>query len=476
MINIHNTSGYLLSRSFILGALLLHWAVLSAQVSGVDVVGSPVPSVTAIGHHAMGVNPALFSVLDTSFKSERFVSSFEGHIAASGPISRETSLIQIFGAGEPWTLEQKRELAAALPTAPTRAEMNLRWAGWSRKNQTGGWGWSVQDHLATSFQPGQGLAELALLGPLASYFDLLITTAGDTIANSPNLSEEQAATVTQGLASNPLDLLTFLGDTKLSASYARSYSLGAGVRLIDTPALRIGAGLAARYYRGRGYYEVDTESGAAFAAFNKGLGAALLSPDATLGSVLHPAGYGVGLDFGLRVDVANALFGSLAITDLGRMEWTGEHYKLTNPLAVADAQGEVGALFEALTSTLDPVELFVESEPERRVVNLPMRFALAGGINLSDRSVLAVELSAPLKPQFIQAPTTLGLGGRLAWGPVQLIGGPRIEFGQGLAWPFAVAFGGGEGHWELGLATGDALAIWEPVKSFSAAWSLTYRK
>jgi hypothetical protein len=59
-----------------------------------------------------------------------------------------------------------------------------------------------------------------------------------------------------------------------------------------------------------------------------------------------------------------------------------------------------------------------------------------------------------------------------------VIGGPRLEFGEGegLSLPSAVVVGGGEGRWEMGLATGDIFAIWKPVKTFSLGWSLTYRK
>jgi hypothetical protein len=441
----------------------------------------------------MGVNPALFAVpshmlmaADTlkgkrgkkGRQIERYVSSFEGYLLASGPVPRQTSLVQLVGAGEPWTMEQRRELAAALPAGVTRVDLNMRWAGWSRKSRTGGWGWTVQDHMSMNFRPGAGLAELAMLGPMASYFDLLVTADGDTIANTPDLSDDVAATVTEGLSSQPLELLSFLGGTQLGLSYTRSYSLGGGLRLIDTEAFRLGVGAAARYYRGRGYYTLDTETGDAFSAFNKGLGATLLSPDATLGSVLHPAGYGVGLDFGVRLDLANALFASVAVTDLGRMEWTGEHYKLNNPFEVEGAQSEVGALFDALTNTLDPVELFVESTPERRVVSLPTRLAISGGLQVGNRGVVAIELSAPLKPQWMQEPTSIGIGGRMRFGPMTVIGGPRLEFGEGegLSLPSAVVVGGGEGRWEMGLATGDIFAIWKPVKTFSLGWSLTYRK
>ena len=103
----------------------LHFLSVNAQVSGVDVVGSPVPSVTAVGHHAMGVNPALFAVpshvlmeADTLQKKpngkkgrqvERYVSSFEGYLETSGPVPRHTSLIQLVGGGEAWTMEERRE-------------------------------------------------------------------------------------------------------------------------------------------------------------------------------------------------------------------------------------------------------------------------------------------------------------------------------------------------------------------------------
>ena len=106
-------------RSWII--LLGYWLSVSSSVlcqqAGVDLLGSPIPGITAIGHHAIGVYPSLLATerpfagkdrkmdmpdsLDRRGQRDfrrsqrlRFFSGFEGGLMVETPLLDGTSLVQ----------------------------------------------------------------------------------------------------------------------------------------------------------------------------------------------------------------------------------------------------------------------------------------------------------------------------------------------------------------------------------------------
>lgn len=486
----------LLSGPFGLVLLMLPF-VMRAQQAGVDLMGSPIPGITAHGHHAIGVNPALLATerpfmdrrdwreqpdsltrkQEKQWRKEnrlRFFSGVEGGVVLRTPLLDGTPLVQWSGGDREWTLSERRELAQQMGEAPTAAEVQLRWAGWSRHGQRGGWAWSVEDRYSASASPSPVLASYVMLGPASSLYDQVQLSDG-SIVNTEELTQSQFEMAETGIRNGGEVLaLELLDGSHFAVQHVRSYGAGFGIKWADTKALTVATGFAARYYRGTGYYEVDAENRTAFAAFNKGFGAELVAPNATLGSALRPAGFGVAVDASVRVEVADLWFASLAITEVGSMDWQGESYSLNNPVAtLEDWVAQQGGALDLLNDGLSPSALFLEATPERRVVDLPTRIRLDGGMRLGGRALVGIELAAPVNDALLRQPTEVGLGGRMPFGPVLAMGGLRWRDAQGWTTPVGIIWCPKNGQSQFGVATDDVFGWLSPERRWGWGWSYT---
>ena len=243
--------------------------------------------------------------------------------------------------------------------------------------------------------------------------------------------------------------------------HVRSYGAGFGVKLLDTKALSLSAGASVRYLRGTGYYEINSDEQWAFAAFNRGFGAELVAPDATLGSALRPAGFGLALDLAARVDVAGLWFASVAITDIGSMDWQGERYSLNNPVSsFEDWSAQGGGVFDILNQGLAPSALFLEATPERRVVDMPTRVTVNGGMRMGQSQMIGIEIGAPLNDALLRQPAEFGVGGQSRLGPLMAMGGMRWREGGAVRWPMALIWNRKDRPTQFGLATDDLSDGW----------------
>jgi hypothetical protein len=409
-------------------------------------------------------------------KSERlrFMSGFEAGIGLQTPLLDGTKLIDALGSETSWNLTDRRALSQALADKKTAAQVDLRWVGWSRHGSRGGWAWSVEDRYSATVNPSLALAEFALLGPAASIYDATLLTDG-TVVDVDSLTNEQFEMAEQGISNGPLPLInTLLDGGSFAVQHVRSYGAGFGLKLIQSRAIGLSFGLGARYYRGSGYYEVDVENQTAFAAFNRGFGTELVAEGATLGSALRPAGFGVALDLAVHAEIAGLWFASLAINDLGSMDWQGESYSLQNPVGDWNGWNDAeGGVLDLLNQGLSPTALFLEATPQRRVVALPTRVRLNGGLRLGDRAKLGVEFAAPLNDALLRQPTEIGVGGVTRLAGFQIMGGWRWQQDSGIRTPLALIWAPKGRPGQLGFATGDLLGFLAPERRWSWGWSYT---
>ena len=466
--------------------------------AGVDILGSPIPGITAIGHHAIGVYMSLladdrpFSERQWRTDAEtdslsrrarramrkadrlRFMSGFEGGVVLQTPLLNGTKLVDAFGSETSYNLADRRALAQSLANNTTSAQVDLRWVGWSRHGSKGGWAWSVEDRYSATVKPTLALAEFALLGPAASIYDATLLSDGSVVPVD-SLTNEQFEMAEQGISNGPLPLVnTLLDGGSFAVQHVRSYGAGFGLRLIQSRALTLSFGLGAKYYRGTGYYEVDVENQTAFAAFNRGFGTELVAEGATLGSALRPSGFGVALDLAVRAEIAGLWFASLAINELGSMDWQGESYSLQNPVGDWNSWNETqGGVLDLLNQGLSPTALFLEATPERRVVALPTRARLNGGLRLGNRAKVGVEFAAPLNQALLRQPTEIGIGGQTRLAGFEIMGGWRWQQDNGIRTPLALIWAPKGRPGQLGLATGDILGFLEPERRWSWGWSYT---
>lgn len=469
-----------------------------AAQAGVDLLGSPIPGITAVGHHAIGVNMSLLAsdkpytdrVWSTKAERDslsrrarramrksgrvRFMSGFEGGVNIQTPLLDGTRLLDMFGSETTWTLAERRAVSDQLAGNLTAGQLDLRWIGWSRHGARGGWAWSIEDRYSVSVNPSAGLADFAMLGPASDVFDEVLLSDGSTVPVD-SLTDAQYVQAVQGIRNGAVPLVFELFDGgSFAVQHVRSYGMGFGLNIINTRALALSFGLGARYYRGTGYYEVDIDNQSAFAAFNQGFGTDLVAENATLGSALRPAGFGVALDFAVRAEIAGLWFASLAINELGSMDWQGESYSLQNPIADMTGWSEVqGGVLDVLNQGLAPTSLFLVATPERRVVALPTRVRLNGGMRFGNRAKVGVEFAAPINDALLRRPAEIGIGGQTKVAGFHLMGGWRWQGEAGIRTPVAVIWApdGRAGQW--GLATGDILGFLAPERRWSWGWSYT---
>ena len=390
------------------------------------------------------------------------------------PLLDGTKLVDAFGAETTWSLTERRALAQSLADKQTSAQVDLRWVGWSRHGARGGWAWTIEDRYSATVNPSVALAEFALLGPAAGIYDATLLTDG-SVVDVDSLTDAQFEMADQGISNGSLPLITSLLDGgSFAVQHVRSYGAGFGFKLIQSRTLALSFGLGARYYRGTGYYEVDVENQTAFAAFNRGFGTELVAEGATLGSALRPAGFGVALDLAVRAEIAGLWFASLAINDLGSMDWQGESYSLQS--TVGDWSGwsnAQGGVLDLLNQGLSPTALFLEATPQRRVVALPTRVRLNGGLRLGNRAKVGIELAAPVNDALLRQPTEIGVGGVTRLAGFQIMGGWRWQQDHGIRTPLALVWAPKGRPGQLGFATGDILGFLAPERRWSWGWSYT---
>ena len=235
---------------------------------------------------------------------------------AETPLLDGTSLVDWAQGKTEWTLEERRAVADQLAMSPTDAAASLRWVGWSRHGRRGGWGWTVEDRYVASVNPSANLSEFVMLGPASSLYDQVVLTDG-TFVGVDTLTNEQFGMVETGLrGGQPVGPRT-------SGRQVLWLSSMCGLMALDSasncwtprrcPCLQERlSGICG----GQGITRSIWRNEWAFAAFNRGFGAELVAPDATLGSALRPAGFDSLLDLAARVDVAGLWFASVAIMDI----------------------------------------------------------------------------------------------------------------------------------------------------------------
>ena len=256
-----------------------------------------------------------------------------------------------------------------------------------------------------------------MLGPASSLFDQVILTDG-SIIGVDTLTDAQFDMVESGIRNDgPCSPWSCWTAAHLEYSTFGPMALDSASSWW-TPKPWCWPGARPRYLRGTGYYEVNAEERGPM-RHSIGVRSGLVAPDATLGSALRPAGFGLTLDLSARIEVANLWFASIAVTDIGSMDWQGERYSLNNPVTTfEDWNPQDGGVFDLLNNGLAPSALFLEATPERRVVDMPTRVTVNGGMMVGRSHMVGIELSAPLNDALLKQPAEVGIGGQTRLGPL----------------------------------------------------------
>jgi hypothetical protein len=217
-----------------------------------------------------------------------------------------------------FTRAQQLEAAEAFAGKGIRFSVDALALGVSYQSQSwGGIAVTVREKIAGTFVFNESAAKLAFQGRYFDYFDSVgVNWRGDSV----------------GYARNPQRFSTLFDGTRLGLSWYREAALSYGLRVVNTSAVDVYAGVSAKYLTGYAFLDAEVRSGALVARsalsplFAIDYGKAT-SPSFIEGREFLSVGRGYGVDIGLTATINEAWTVSASVVDIGRMVWDGNVFQ-----------------------------------------------------------------------------------------------------------------------------------------------------
>jgi hypothetical protein len=218
------------------------------------------------------------------------------------------------------SLNQRLNAANQFSNTRVWGQAAVTWLGLSFYSKNiGGFAFSIRDRALWNTEFSNQAAQLLFLGYHAPYFDSLVVNGNHD---------------TTGYSKTPKKITQVFDGTKLEFVWFREYNFGYGRKIIDNKIIGIFAGVGLKYLQGYGALQFDIHNGNldAFSSlgpeFNINYGAT--TPSAMPGTGLKSTGSGFGVDLGITIRILNMIKVSLAIDDIGSINWTGNVYQVNN--------------------------------------------------------------------------------------------------------------------------------------------------
>ncbi len=452
---------------------------LWAQTGLAPVGTGATPFALAQDYRAMGWNPAglSFHCFDPQIKSA--AGSFEGGVSIRSTMLERSDLwddlLNREGSQESWTGLNSSEWVDRIKGETIDVDASAIVAGSYR--HIGKWGIAYvhRQSFQASILLGEETASLLFEGGASSLFDFVVLASGDTVANNGEWNLGEVGEVVQGFGGGAL-LSNILGNSRLGFSYTKSHEVGIA-RSWGKPneGWQLHTGLSGRIILGNGYFSVQNrEDGTldAFGAFSRGFSVptfdtvAATIVDPTFDRIRNwgPVGQGWGTDVGATLSLADQMWVSAAVNNIGWVEWRGENY-FTDGTAVENwnlTANAPNAWIDAVSEAMDPATWFDDGEAETRRVALPLSVQIGGGMRVGKGLILAADASFS-DPNNLQAEGMRGgvsaVIRLLPW--VRIDGGIRKLQDETMRIPVGIVFENPKGGIQGGLQLSDAQGLWK---------------
>lgn len=388
--------------------------------------------------------------------------------------------------------ETQKQAAIDYANAGIQMSLDYNWFGASYfNNKIGGLALSVREHYNWFSQLNETTTDLIFRGRTANYFDsLTIAINGDTsmIANSQNLSSDTLAAVLYGSRNNPLALSQITNGSKIKFSWNREYNFGWGRKIIGSDStFALYGGIGGRFIQSMALFDLESNddgfslatSISPFYDINYGP-IQNTNPNAlNENSGLLPSIVGNG--YGIDLSASAVLFGKIriatAVNNIGKVTYTRNVYSqndtLLNRMTV---QGLTDFnVSESMNQLVEEGGLLSLVTEEDVVVVNPATFRLGGSMEMvKDIVNVGFDFVAPFDKE---APGSLqnavfSVGGDirpLKWLQLNIgyLGGGAYQHNI----PIGVNFILGDGAYEIGIASRDALSFFlDNAHSISTAF------
>jgi len=453
---------------------------LNAQVNLPAAGTGATPFALAQDYRALQWNPAglAFHCFDRNIRTT--AGGFEGGISVRSTMFDRADLwddlLNRPGSEENWTDLTSSDWIDRIQGQTIELDASAIVAGSYR--QVGNWGFAYvhRQSFQAEMKLGEQTASLLFEGGASSLFDFVVLATGDTLANDGSWNLENITQVAQGFGGGAL-LANVLGDSRLGFSYTKSHEIGMakswGKR---DDGWQLHTGVGARLILGNGYFSVSADENGeldAFGAFSRGFSVPTL--DTVAASILNPTfdrlrnwgpvGQGWGVDIGATISMADQLWISAALNNIGFVEWRGESY-FTESVAIESwtaTPNSPNNWIDAATEALDPMTWFDQGTTETRQVALPLTLNLGGGLRMGKGLILAAD-AAFANPENLDSE---GMRGGISavmrlmpW--LRIDGGIRKLQNERLRIPIGLVLENPKGGIQVGVQLSDAQGLWRP--------------
>ncbi|MBK9192640.1 MAG: hypothetical protein IPM77_14700 [Crocinitomicaceae bacterium] len=441
--------------------------------------GKGVSSTFVTDYHALGINPANLG-WQSYEKSVTMGSSEFGMSIHSDSLAKQDLRDNIWGAAKFKTLDSMSREEKMMAINGFASDFAFNWDynmfGASYQNEKfGGIAFSIRSRAtwASSFSPE--FSELLFNGQFSNQFDSLQYWNGtDTvnIANYGSMSTDSSGNVIGGTANIPVPLSDIVGDSYLRLSLNREYHVGYGRKILNVDSVfTLYGGIGFKFIQGIAIMDLSNENGnlQMFSAFSPGFqidyAAGLNSlPQQAQNFWRSSVGTGYGLDFGANMTFFNKLHVAASVTNIGSMTYTGNVFSAVDTLVVGFSREglEDMNIANSVPEMLEGSGLFTLEDMQEYKVSLPGTLRFGASIELGKFAHIGAEIVSP----FNDVPGSIngfayGLGGdiKLAQGKIILMAGLTGGGGYDMQVPMGINFCFGEGAYEVGIASRDAVTF-----------------
>jgi hypothetical protein len=459
---------------------LLSAASLHAQneLSSFTSTGRGVASPFVTDYHALGINPSNLNWA-SEYDGKKVTFGF-AEIAASvysEALVKEDLRKNIFGDDfEKLNRQEKIKMIQEFTDAGTAVDVSYMWAGAAfNSEKLGGFSYTTRDNIQFSSRLNEDLSTLMYLGGTAPYFEQLILSSGDTIANTEGLSQYTLDMVQQGYTSlaNAKSLSEIIGDSEISLSWVREYHFGYGKRIVDNDNIQLFVGVGAKYIVGQGLARVGTNADGEIEAFSAlapvfgidyGDGGDINPSSLPEGARrFEPVGQGYGFDVGVSAIIKEKLYLALSITDFGRMKWDGNAYTLEDfkVTDLTDQGVDSNSIVEQISTFTDPDGLLAWTGETELKTKLPAKARVGARLDVHDKVRVGVEGVFAVNQEIGQLEKPIiSIGGDFTPMPwIRLSAGVINGGNYDLKVPAGLTLIVAKGSWEIGIASRDMITF-----------------
>lgn len=441
-------------------------AFSQGEFSSFSATGRGAATTFVTDYHAIGINASNLGWSPTYEGKNMTMGiselSIGVHSEALSSQELRDDFLKVGDDDQSFSMQDKMNAARNFSESGTIMNIDVGLFGFSYQTENiGGFAFAVNERFQFDMVLGNEAADLLFLGyNYSDYFDsTAVNNNGDTT----------------GYASNPRNISDLMDGSRITTSWTREYALSYGVKLLDVEeSFQFFVGAGAKYVQGFAMVDLDAR-GDEFSAFSAVTpfadidygAAAAFNPSAVQqsGSLPTPVGHGFGFDVGLSMLIKEKIRIGAAVNNIGSITWDGNVYKIADEdLTQTNSEGLNGYnISQQAEMFMSDSGLFQLEGQESRTVSLPTTFRAGGSIILSEKFEAGFDFIMPLNdaPGSFVNPL-MGVG--LDFIPVKWI---RISSGfmQGGLWgtniPLGVTFIAGDGKWEAGLASRDAIGFFK---------------